>query len=1555
MTDPIQQDALLDILPPDSLDILPPTAPEANTGGPETVAKTALLGAMAQVKFGNLTTAQINAAAEAMAAEISQGGEGDVRKRISDSAQAKVEQKMLELARAQYFSGDSAGLQELFAPNGVWEAAQTINERDNPFALERAGVEGIQDEALKHPIQVQVAENTNPDLDAKVAEWHKKQAIWQNLLDKVNEKYKSQGVLTKALNYAGLMVPFHLLTSEFAEDTSPSLFSGSTLEAQRRHFLDMPLEEFMQKAPAFAEQAGRSIVGETNTVLQKIAIENMLRGMGENQQLAHSMLSVWDATDAGAIAHWASSLRNGFRFTKGLDRAGTEQRLAETIELAANGTPPSGVSGVVHDVNAATEASLTSTLARTSDPSVGLSGGVARGIEAAHQLDAEVAAALKEQREAAMEVISDRVTTINTPEERAAAFEATRKKVETELYKGSHIEDVRLNPPDKVSGVPTYTVTLGRAKGTGGYATEKQALNAAKKRGIGGAKTIQDPSGQWFINVTHVLPEEGYIIPSATAEIKATNTWTAKATNILGWLPKRMGVDLQIAVAQKARMNKLIREQFTPYLLQPVLDPIRNKKIKEWRRNVIKVLQKGDAHVWTGPDGRMQEGKWFNSQELDTQFQIIAGRLPTKEEKLGYYTYKNINDLDWAIRNTREYQHLSRLGYSHLTIEGLNYSSPAKEILSIPQADNLRIFDAVNNRYLQPGDISAEALKKRMDEGSRLFLLRTPIKVGDDPVTLVLGKGGSVSVSQLNPIVIGYRQGGHRIYEGKYFVKQANFGTYQDGKKWKGSAFVHAVFESVKEASEWAAEHEEARLAVRAFKAEGSDANRVAMEEALAAIEIDSLDEWNRMVLEGAFSETHPFRAVYDRELPVEYSEGVSDFFDISNKEAFTDDTAAWLVHTNKAYTGKRGTRLLGSQDKEARVLDPFEAQDRSLRNAIRMHAMGDFYVSAMEEWVAMAKALDALDPDSLRTGGNVAQIFNEARYTRAATDPDIAKLENLRQVLKNKIGKTTAEDEMHTGMRRRLAEFVEDKTGISASSAYDWVSADKYLSAMRGWAFDVYLGFGNPGQFLFQLSTALGIAAMKLDIRALSGAMTLRTAMANPKIEKQLAIKWKALHGLSEEEFTGMMQDLRKSGFANVADAGLYMEGSYMSRARQAGRRPVYEAEILNRLTAWHVAYREALKKGFKPGSREIFRDVLDRAGALSMDMGEASRSMAVKGTGGSLLASALQFQQYALHTAQNLLGAGGLSRWTPEERWRFAVGQLALWGSAAAPWGEDIMNYFVEKYEETSDKETSRLTYKALQTGMVDALIYWASDGEMDTAMGARAGFGTGITRALGDAWTRESPPQIILGPTYNMMNDFSKSLLNVYQYISISKHPDVLPENALWEAVMDMARNIGSVREVEKALTIYRKGLLISRRGEPVAYAPKLQALASILGFPSGKQHDLALLFAESGSFNTDVETLTKMVNENNARAAMEETVEGQQFWAIKNAALLEGESPEVQRRVFQKARDGLTETMYNSMAKARWKQDHRLSPLIRYNIEASRKDFEEYKKTLNEKGQ
>lgn len=1442
--------------------------------------RVAYLTSMAMERYG-ATVDDVRTLANQITEDIAMGREHSVRGRVSDMKRSNV---------INNFDVDAA--------------AEDINERlkdlasfiDNPsedeFAVEEGGVEHLQNLGLTNKTQAEIAEDMG--LGEAVRDREVKTAILQNKLDELDAKHKGQGIFRKIGNWIGVMVPMNKLVydlgmdpirdsgmGELGDGDAGLLNFGARIANKQEALYDLPIEEFTKVVNKYSEWMEQGIAGiGDNPLLARGAIENLISYSGLN----NASYNTWAAVDIADVAtgvvgavgkavktvraskaletaaklnHLENVAENPLYATKVVNPDLAKDTAVDAVLAAQNGMAPQAADIV--KTTDALDLLLPRYLSNRVDPSVGLSGDMLREIDATR-------AAIAETMQKSM--TNQRLT----PEELTEAFETAKESLRKRYIPGE-IKDIALVGRDEISGMNKMELLLGKANGAGGFKSSDSAVRSANVRGMINFDTVQDQSGSWFIRQTHDIPEEGFKKPYTADNIKVSwfNSRISSFINPHSFITKELGADAILASGRKAALTKMVNEKIVP-------DIARLRKGEA--ADLGLVIDKGMEHVWKDAAGVERTGKWFTKKELDQQYLRAFKRLPSDKETKAYFAMRNLNDFDYIVRNNKEYTKRARTGMSAVDVEKIQYSGNGKVITDFKNLERERILNVTDDLYYQPGDVSMENLSDFTSKGYQLVRLETPVMKGKDPVLFVLAKRGDVKTGPLNPIQLPYKEGGHRLYApNQHFVKQQFIGKYESGGEYVLDPVVHTASGSIKELTGWVTRHESARLAVLEYKAiqAGTRAGdltaaRKVMDDALEDINVNDIDHWNELVDNFQLREDTPFEITADGDRPM-YGL-TNEVYDLGNNDAHADDISRWISHRNRAYTGKRGNRLIGPDEELVRVLDPFETANKAIRNAIETGSYSDYRTNAIEQWVSSAKVSGAIDST---TSQSYDDIFFNPKYKERINGKFRDRLEAQRKTIVTQLRSRTSEDLAKDYWTKDLARFVEAKTGIDADKTLNLLNKDLVQGA-RSLAYDMYLGMYNVAQPLLQVQTSLAA----ISVNPIHGAVAARRFpamryawnMTDDAIEA-FAKKHPELTGMEPEDFTLMMKSFKDSGFASVSENMLNLGDTSptvnsavktVNKVRRGGRALLVESEKVNVGIAYQIAWRkmkEALPN-VSPTSKEGRAFLADETSKLSMDMNQSARSQLQEGA----LALPAQFAQYAIHMTQNIFAKN--SRFTMAERMRLLIGQVAMYGGSAVPFGNEFAEHIAEQYKEATGKDMDGAWYRAFRNGMFDALTYEISGGELDTTFGTRAGTGGWVER-MKEMWTDHTALELIGGAGSPAFSGLFGAIWENMSFMGKAVSEGALTPEQTKIAFQDIAREFSAYSTAEKAYLMYTKGFGLSKNGTFSGRNNEMEAVATLLGVPLRSQTDSSYMFRWLDAADQDITYDAKKVVEWSMRAS------------------------------------------------------------------------------------
>jgi hypothetical protein len=1395
-------------------------------------------------------------------------------------------------------------LSKLTGLYGNWD----FLKQPDQYALEKEGVAALADMSVTDPTQAQIAE-WDTGLHDDISDRQTKVAILQSRIDELKQQYYTgqpvHGLFgakwdERLEKFTSSMIPFAETIASKSLAGGNLLFDvgGSKQEAQDKLF-SLPIDEFTKKIREWDPVAA-------TPALKISTLESFAQPIGRTGENVRAALT--DVLPiAGEMYTLVRGASNPIRFMAPVNRDLASSTAMSTV---MNNAPAAGGSVQMYH---AVDVMLPSNASGLADLSVGLSGDVLRKLQTQQEAIAE---AMRLRQMGGR--LSD--------EEKAVALEKFTKQSERR-FNPNQISDIRSVGTDELSGLEQVELILGKPNGTGGWSTEAGAVNGAKRMGLLDTATHQDTSGQWFIKQRHNLAEEGAMSVYDLAEVK--DRWLNPILDPHSYVPSRM-YGFQIAAeGRHLKQTNILNERF----LKPIAGLSGGSKKK--LSSMLAITHKNE--------------KWMTPVEFTDEFERLYKRAPSTKEQLAYYSAKQINDYDWVTRNNIVYSNLGRRGYMYTEIPSLSFAGNSKPLTDIKDIKNIRLYDLETGTF--HNGIPEDKWNQMVKDGYQAHYVDQntsdlPI-AGDEHVAVFVGKRGRFKTGPLKWQQIGYREGGHRIYpHGSLFIKQGRLFTRADGTKYLLDDITHGITGSSNEAKQYARDYNELREFIvehrkdlDAGKSLGTALDKE-LAERFAKTAIKDYDHWRNLRSSGNLMEDAPFEVLRDGEKTSVYrGSGTNPLADAD----MVDDATKFMINRNKKYVGKRGELLMDLKGQQTEVLDPFEALNTSVNNALRTGTYYDYRVSQMETWHRTFR-------DYLLNETPNDALFNP--QFKSSTPPEVLRKANLlRNNLVRQLGIRTMDGRRMDAYFNAISEAIDGKLGLEYRDMQQFFNKD-FIGAWKRWTARSFMGFFNPGQFLLQAQTAVS-ASLVSPLAGISSWMRLpqmRAALyASPEFVDKVANQFfKGAKGFKADSFKQMMSSMQKSGYLNVGDEAFrfsaevpvdigssklpYVSDVFTKTGRaidKVGNLPLRETERWNRMIAYSIAYEEELRKAGTSVLKmnpAMEKHLLQRAATLNFGMQGASKTALSQGPLGVLG----QFKQYGINYSQaiGLLPGSGLST---AERTRLVLGNVVLYGGASIPVGRQFMDYAIEQYQQSTGKRLDPAAIKQLQTGLIDATINYLSDGTLNTSFGTRAG--------LGQTWdsmfrmaTDGNLVQAFVGPNYSQTKGLIGSLYNTMKFLSNSLVEGSFTADDLQISLKAIANDaIKSYSDYDKA-RLLSQGLLLSRSGMKLASGDDYgtpEAIASILGIPLSGEVDTWLEYSKSHSSKEDVQKAARFIVENSLRASRDSDQGNRESYAKLNAFMLAGVDVKFRDEVIMEVNRGLSSSgFYDNMMN----QADQLSPNV-----------------------
>lgn len=1325
---------------------------------------------------------------------------------------------------------------------------------------------------------------------------NKKQAIITSFMESEKGKYDQESVLHKVWNWLGQIDPFTNIASAtgILDDKVVSLdllSKNNQLQTIRAKLDNASVEE----TPALLKQMRDEIGSNSGWLFEnQLKVNDVLEQVRVASEERRLSTDAWHALDVAGIGDLAAApiqlLKRGGKSFKGagefLLATGNEDQLANNAAARLTGKESALTDEEIKEIVLAPFANTVDNIP------IGIGPKTDAVREAIVKADSELLG-------------------INSPD----MFDNSevgimRQSLEAQVakdYSGLPVVDTRFNNVNDVpqsnllQGLHNLTVLVGRktADGADGYLRKPYAERALKQYGLESDHSLwQDPStAKWYLrkDITAEDPRE-FMRPVTLSNKKLdhaggflgyTNRFLASNSRILN--------DTSMQIAQGVQGTQ-------EALLQRVYRPLS----KDFFSAVKGADRDSFNSIWEL--GR-QQSKWFDASELKNMG-------ANDKVMAAYYAGRHIEDTNYRLFNYYLLRQKQLKGLKEVGIVNGNFTTDFAEGKLIPRTEypigRGLTFDARTNTFVNK---PKEEFAKELDLNPDLIIVQydKPVFVKGEPVRFVVAPKSMTNVRELSEVQLGYRPGGRTAYEGAYYLAQPKVGTYREAATATGRSkmFVagkqtSAVGLSRVELASEAARRNDVWGRYKAVMQDGvinRSIKEVDPEELLVDFKdmypqhkIDSLDDVKDLL---------DNRQIWDTEYEVvregQELESIrkmrtggfgSDYIDDLAEESVDTGAMQWLVERNGFQT-KRGEGLTDLSGSRAPVMNPFEAAMKSINNALRYGTYQPFIESSITRWVKDAKAAKII---SYQQGASDWAIFKNAAFVRQETtigQKAAQKLKMEQEAISRILNTPSSAAIGYKQMMTNAAEWAEDVLynnkylkGLATRKIVDPITGDeRVVRATRGLdiltknplefgraaAFHMKLGMFNPVQFVLQIQQAAIVSAIDPINGARSAAMypVLRTWLVNSdeNVLKNIAKRMSPAVGMSEDDFVKMAQMMKSDGFTEIgrtimqADSladNMYtnLVSSKVGAAMDYGRFFFDEGEKVNRITAYTMAWNRVRAKmgdGFEMVSDRGRKLVRDESEKLTFNMTSVNAAYWNKG----ILSVPTQFLSYQARALEALLPG---SKFTMAERGRLAAGMFMFHGLAGVPAGQLLLGWT----ESLPGVKDNPVIQKQIMSGMWDAIIYGASDGELNTAIGERAGLGQGWSdffQKISEPDNSRSFAETLGGPAATVV---AVPALAGMQALTGLFSAGSVPAGALTNDLLyDMARNVSTFNTATKAYYLWNYEQVRSTRDlTPIASGVnKYQAILTLMGFDAMQERSYYTLLKDKKEMENMIDDLAQ----------------------------------------------------------------------------------------------
>lgn len=980
--------------------------------------------------------------------------------------------------------------------------------------------------------------------------------------------------------------------------------------------------------------------------------------------------------------------------------------------------------------------------------------------------------------------------------------------------------------------------------------------------------------------------------------------------------------------------------------------PFSNKRAK-WN-DFKRILQEGQKTI--DPETGIPGYTFKNPSELEYAYRRLLQRSPDEQEIKAYFSWKELNELDWNLRNLSVYRNKARSGAVQISIRtkdknGLKINSDyvdAIPVNKIPTGIGKVLI--MGNSFDEARILTTKALASNTEMGTILRTGKTkaghftskpqvyqlydelerPFKgwgpVKDDKIRYVVG---NFDVKNLNFQQLPRTGGGHFIYEYPYYLKQAILSS-EDGKTtYEGDKTVLAIRNR--------AEGRLIEKAMNGFRELIKDNKLIEAQEFLRnnSFGYDYKDVYKMfkpVSQRDSLGRIRSSRPILDINEPVRLMDNNTTIGDAFANE-YTNKFGKNYINSLKsgnpasqyklAFTGERDARELmtvldvGSKGnpvfkrEAAQLVDPISALNRGIAGIANSFFFDDLKIGFMEHWLQEAKPYLRLKPNELQN--RAFSVFHDPDWIKNPNSDQLERIKQL-QVVRSQhlqlVQRPSQQESILMTIAQKLSDSIYKNAGpkfvISPLSIY--AMAKDGPTFLRGIASHFKLGMFNPNQLIKQMNTWAVIYGIEGPTRASQGAVAAhmyhlsglnRTSSVLDSMGK-ITEKF----GWRPGEFKEFADLIDNSGFGTVGGEHAYKDDIWSGNVYKSGANKFLslgmsfftEGERNIRYGAMATAYRrfrDANPTGALSAANK--EEILQRARLLNVNMDRAANSLWQNG----LSSIPLQFQTYALRTAELMWG----KRLTRIEKARLFATYSTLYGLpiAATLGGFPIADHlrqlaYDNKYNVGEDyiKNTLMEGLPAVIGNMITGHTY-----NVGQAYGS-----SGVGNYLFDLHSDATMWDIILstatGPSGGVLADTWANTDPIRRW-GIDIFNDTAHIN--WEDVIKAFKAISPIRTADQTRIAFKTGNWYTRKG--TLLDTDIQPMDALWMFMSGLEHqDISDAFIKNNTIQDQ-----KRDNEQTEKLFIERWHKG-----IASAQAGPGYNPDQARKYFEQSRDILKMRAY-----------------------------------------
>lgn len=833
--------------------------------------------------------------------------------------------------------------------------------------------------------------------------------------------------------------------------------------------------------------------------------------------------------------------------------------------------------------------------------------------------------------------------------------------------------------------------------------------------------------------------------------------------------------------------------------------------------------------------------------------ELATSGVRTNDEIEAYYAFRTMRNVEYYLKNKEAANTFVSKGYVNVFVgmgdDGV-FTGPAKS-KKIAEVTGKKVYDVENKKYITVTDDVAKELDSRALQIFEYAKAQT-IEGRKGAITRIAVPPNQVKVGDVTSVV-GRVDGAYsRVYTEEYFIKLKGQQLIDDGMEDVSYAFRTAVSEKS------AATYVKGFNELLDYRKAGNIVKSEDVSKFLTSFETN-VDELAQRINSGEFDGA---KATFN------YSRLDDNFFRDVTGVGSSDMSGGRVFWSGRT---ENGIKSITTGSTKLETLGPLQSLESEISNTARFTALNEWRRNSVERWFNTFEDVIS-DVDKINAKSAEEVFFNVVNSVSgyALSDSKAKQMLATKDFILTQLGVKSVDEKL---IQHAINNLTNNINVPGFSHVGQWLRKTDVVNWAKSVNSTLMLGLFSPAQLIVQSSGMLLAASIspKHGLKAAFSIRPILTALTsdNPSVwkfvfkgsgdAKKMGMEYNEFKDVAEAiRRIGLLDNIGASSVYNGADGALNIFARKTEKFNQAQMMFFNKGEEINRVGAFDIARREFIEAnpGVAWNTDGALQSILQRSDDLTMNMTRANDARITKG----ILGIPLQFLQHNIRLGTNLIAQVGVvagkksPTLTVEDAARLTLGSYLLYGISNNATPDFIEEWLGNELNGRLSEQQKQYLTQGVIAGIISTIGETVTGERTNIALGSRLSsiqWYEDVGKAVFDLFKGEKVDvKKLAGPTGSTLT----SILELPEIFLDYRHKDEWTLSDFASTVSSAGATLASSwRNIDKAYWAYHaNGMVLSKRGDPLANLSWTELIAQGLGFQSTEAYESNTVFATKQAY-------------------------------------------------------------------------------------------------------